>query len=156
MRLNVKYLVLLTQLLAKINDVKGYLPNISDLATTSALTAVKNEIPSVSNLLKKTDYNTKPSEIVKKITDHNHDKYITTPKLLLTAEIFDLRLKQGNLPSKSDIATFVNKTNFDNKLKDITSDKNELNELSKKVKAISTKGFTKDLINKFNILNWKK
>ena len=93
MRLNVKYLVLLTQLLAKINDVKGYLPNISDLATTSALTAVKNEIPSVSNLLKKTDYNTKLSETVKKITDHNHDKYITTPKLLLTAEIFDLRLK---------------------------------------------------------------
>ena len=156
MRLNVKYLVLLTQLLANINDVKGYLPNISDLATTSALNAVKNEIPSVSNLLKKTDYNTKLSEIVKKITDHNHDKYITTPKLLLTAEIFDLRLKQGNLPSKSDIATFVSKTNFDNKLKDITSDKNELNELSKNVKAISTKGFTKDLINKFNILNWKK
>ena len=53
MRLNVKYLVLLTQLLAKINDVKGDLPNISDLATTSALTAFKNEIPSVSNLLKK-------------------------------------------------------------------------------------------------------
>ena len=93
MRLNVKYLVLLTQLLAKINDVKGDLPNISDLATTSALTAFKNEIPSVSNLLKKTDNNTKLSEIVKKITDHNHDKYITTPKLLLTAEIFDLRLK---------------------------------------------------------------
>ena len=93
MRLNVKYLVLLTQLLAKINDVKGDLPNISDLATTSALTAFKNEIPSVSNLLKKTDNNTKLSEIVKKITDHNHDKYITTLKLLLTAEIFDLRLK---------------------------------------------------------------
>ena len=93
MRLNVKYLVLLTQLLAKINDVKGDLPNISDLATTSALTAFKNEIPSVSDLLKKTDNNTKLSEIVKKITDHNHDKYITTLKLLLTAEIFDLRLK---------------------------------------------------------------
>ena len=93
MRLNVKYLVLLTQLLAKINDVKGDLPNISDLATTSALTAFKNEIPSVSNLLKKTDNNTKLSETVKKITDHNHDKYITTLKLLLTAEIFDLRLK---------------------------------------------------------------
>ena len=31
--------------------------------------------------------------------------------------------------------------------------KNELNEVSKKVKAISTKGLTKDLINKFRILN---
>ena len=33
---------------------------------------------------------------------------------------------------------------------------NELNELSKKVKAISTKGLTKDLISKFSILNGAK
>ena len=33
---------------------------------------------------------------------------------------------------------------------------NELNELSKKVEAISTKGLTKDLINEFNILNGTK
>ena len=30
---------------------------------------------------------------------------------------------------------------------------NELNELSGKIKAISTKGLTNNLINKFNILN---
>ena len=41
---------------------------------------------------------------------------------------------------------------MDNKLKDVTSNKNELNELSKKVKAISTKG----LIDKFTILNGAK
>ena len=34
--------------------------------------------------------------------------------------------------------------------------KNELNELSKKVKAISTKGLTKDLINKFSIISGAK
>ena len=33
---------------------------------------------------------------------------------------------------------------------------NELNELSEKFKAISTKGLTKDLINKFSILNGAK
>ena len=37
---------------------------------------------------KKTDYNTKINEIEKKITDHSHDKYITTPEFnKLTAEI---------------------------------------------------------------------
>ena len=36
------------------------------------------------------------------------------------------------------------------------SNKNELNELSKKVKAISTKELTKNLINKFSILNGTK
>ena len=38
---------------AKINEVKGEIPNITNLATTSALTAVENKIPSVSNLVKK-------------------------------------------------------------------------------------------------------
>ena len=65
-------------------------------------------------------------------------------------------MKRANLTSTSDIANFVNNTDFDNKLKDVTSNKNELNELSKKVKAISTKGLTKDLINKFSILNGAK
>ena len=37
--------------------------------------------------------------------------------------------------------------------KNIISNENKLNELSKKVKAVSAKGLTKDLINKINILN---
>ena len=110
---------------AKINEVKGEIPNIINLATTSALTAIENKIPSVSNLVKKTDYNTKICEIEKKITDNNNDKYITTPEFnKLTAETFDLRLKQSNLASKSNIANFVKKTDFDNKLKDVKSNKN--------------------------------
>ena len=56
------------------------------------------------------------------------------------AGIFYLRLKRANLVRKSDIGNLVNKTDFDNKLNDVTSNKNELNELSKKVKAILTKG----------------
>ena len=53
-------------------------------------------------------------------------------------------MPQANLASKIDIANFVKKTDLN---------KNRLNELSKKVKAISTKGLTKDLMNKFSILN---
>ena len=74
------------------------------------------------------------------------------------------RLAQANLPSKNDIASFVKKTSFDNKLKNfnknVTSKKtkhvlveNKLNELSKKVEAISRKRLTKDLINGYKILN---
>ena len=32
---------------------------------------------------------------------------------------------------KNDVIKFVNKTDFENKLKDVTTNKNELNELSK-------------------------
>ena len=67
---------------------------------------------------KKTDYNTKVNKIEKKITDHNHDKYITTPEFnKLAAENFVSRLKQANLATKSDIGNFVNKTDFNEKLK---------------------------------------
>ena len=37
----------------KINEVKFEIPTISGLATTSALTALENKIPNVSNLVKK-------------------------------------------------------------------------------------------------------
>ena len=135
-----------TTLNVKINEIKNEIPGITSLATTTAITAVENKIPNVSNLVKKTDYNTKINEIENKITtDHDHDKCITTQEFnKLTSEKFTARLKQANLASKSDIANFIKKTDLN---------KNELNELSKKVKAISTKGLTKDLINKFSILN---
>ena len=104
-------------------ELKVAIPNIINLATTTALTAVEN------NLIKKTDYNTKISEIENKITDHDHDKYITTQEFnRLTSENFT-----ANLASKNYIATFVKKTSFDEELKTVTPNKNELNELSKQV-----------------------
>ena len=60
-------------------------------------------------------------------TDHDQDQYITTQEFnKLTSEKFSARLKQANLASKNDIANFVKKTDFD-KLKNVTSNKNELN-----------------------------
>ena len=116
------------------------IPNIINLATTMALTAAENKIPNVGNLFKKTYYNAKFSEIGNKIaTDHDHDKYIKTQEFhKLTSENFTAKLKlnQLNLASKNDIAYFVKKPYFDNKLKDVTSNQNELIELSKKFKTI--------------------
>ena len=70
----------------------------------------------------------------------------------LTSKNFDVRFKQVNLARNSDIVNFAKKTDFDNKLKDVASNKNELNELSKKFKAIVRKGLTKDFPDKFSIL----
>ena len=101
-----------TILNTKINEVKNEIPSITGLATTSALTAVENKIPSISNLVKKTDYNTKIIEIDKKRNDHKHDKYITTPEFnKLAASVFNARLAQANL---------VTKTDFDAKLSSLT------------------------------------
>ena len=66
------------------------------MATKTALTAVESKIPDVSSLVKKTNYNTKITEIEKKLTDHNNDKYITTPEFnKFTAEVFDARLARA-------------------------------------------------------------
>ena len=73
------------------------------------------------------DYNTKVSEIGKKLTDHNHDEYIITP------EFNKLKLAQADL---------ITKTNFDNKLSSLNR-KNVLNKtrhllIEKELKKLKT------------------
>ena len=94
-------------------------------------------MPIVSNLVKKTGCNTKISETENKITtdqDVHYDKYITTQEFNeLTLENLTARVAQATLANKSDIANFVRKTDFDDKVKrlykNVTSNKNEFNEL---------------------------
>ena len=62
----------------KIIDLENKIPDVSNLVTKTALTAVENKIPDDSNLVKKTNYNTKITEIDNKLNNHNHDKYIDT------------------------------------------------------------------------------
>ena len=77
------------------------------------MTAVENKIPDVSSLVKKTDYNTKISDIENKLNDHNHDKYITTPEInTLVADVFNARLA-----AQTDL---IRKPDFDFRLKDIS------------------------------------
>ena len=78
---------------------------------------------------KKTDYNTKISEIQNNITTgHDHDKSITTQEFnKLTSENFTARLKQASLANRNDIVNFVKMTDFENKLKNVRSNKNNLN-----------------------------
>ena len=61
------------------NKIPDKIPDITNLATTTALTAIENKIPSVSKLFNKTGYNTKFSQTENKITtNYDHDKYIAT------------------------------------------------------------------------------
>ena len=95
----------------EISEIEGKIPSIIGLANSFALTAVEDKIPDVSSLVKKRDCNTKISKIVKKLTNHNHDKTITSQEFnKLTTENFSARLKQANL---------VIKTDFDDKLKSL-------------------------------------
>ena len=93
---------------AKISEIENIVPSISGLATNYALTAVENEIPNFSNLVKETNYKKKISETEKEFTNHDHDKYITTPEFSkLEAENFATRLAQANLVTKADFDTKI-------------------------------------------------
>ena len=47
----------------KVTEIDGKIPSITGLATNSKLSAVKNKIPDVSSLVKKTDYATEITSI---------------------------------------------------------------------------------------------
>ena len=82
--------------------------------------------------LKKTDYNTTVTEIENKLTDHNHDKYIDTQEFnTLAADVFNARLAQANLITKTDFdakLSSLNRKITENKTENLLV-KNELNKL---------------------------
>ena len=80
MKLKVKYLILLTQLVLQ-------------------LLLLLKKMPNVSNLVKKNDHNTKINETENRITGLDHSKkYIIAPEFnKLAAENFAARSKQANL-----------------------------------------------------------
>ena len=131
---SVSGLVKKTDVNSKISEVEGKIPSISGLPTNSELTAVENKIPDVNALIKNTDYDTKISETEKKITDHDHEKYFTTPELnTLAATVFNAKLAQADL---------VTKTDFDAELKKnsdrVTSNKFKHLLLENKLKKLKT------------------
>ena len=88
---------------AKLTELENKVLDVCDLATKTALTTDENKIPDISSLVKKTDYITKVTEIENKLNDHNHDKYITTVEFnTLTEDVFNARLAQANLITKTD------------------------------------------------------
>ena len=93
---------------AKSIELENKIPDISKLATKTALATVENKIPDVNKFVNKTDYNTEVTEIENKLTNHNHDKYIDTLEInKLTADVFNVRIAQANL---------ITKTEFDSRL----------------------------------------
>ena len=87
-----------------LTTVENKIPDISNLATKTALTTVQNKIPDVSSLVKKTGYNTKITDVENKLNNHNEDKYIATPEFnTLAADVFNRRLAQANLITQKDV-----------------------------------------------------
>ena len=79
----------------------------------SNLTILSNFVDNY--VIEKADYNTKNKDIKLKIP--NHDKLIATDNFnKFTQKSFYHRLKQSNLTTKDDVADFIKKSDFNEKL----------------------------------------
>ena len=76
----------------KTKDIEDKIPDITNLATTTALTNVENKISDVSDLVKKADYDAKIKDI--------KDKYLTTSDY---NKILDLKIKAKRLVDESGL-----------------------------------------------------
>ena len=108
----------------KIPDTRGL---VKKTGYNTKIADIEGKIPDVSNLVKKTDYNTKIAE--NKLNNH---KYITTPEFnKLAADVFNARLAQANLITKTDFdakLSSLNRKITANKSKHLLVE-NELNKL---------------------------
>ena len=76
------------------------------------MTTVENKIPSISGLVKKTDYNTKITDIENILYNHNHNKNVATSEFnALAANAFNARLAQANLITKTDFDATLSSLN---------------------------------------------
>ena len=80
------------------------------------MATVENKIPSISGLVKKTDYKTKITDIENILNNHNHDKHVATSEFNTSApNVFNARLAQANLITKTDFGarlSIFNKKNY--------------------------------------------
>ena len=90
------------------------------------MTTVENKTASITGLVKKTDYNTKITDIENILNNHNHDKYVATSEFnTLAANVFNARLAQANLITKTEFGA-------------------KLSSLNRKITANKTKHFLND------------
>ena len=113
-----KYLILVvwlkkTDFYAKITEVEGKIPSITSLATNSELTAVENQIPDVSSLVKKINFNAKITEVEGKI-----------PSISGLATNSALTAVENKIP---DVSSLVKKTDYNAKVSEIENKFNDHN-----------------------------
>ena len=94
----------------KITDILGKIPIITGLVTTAALAAVEKKIQNVSDLVKKTKYDAKVSEIyIKYFNRSDYDNF--------TTDILNTKIKQKKLVDESDISRFKYKFDLEKKIR---------------------------------------
>ena len=120
--------VLKTKYQIEKTELEKKIPDVTDLVKKTKLTELENKIPDVSGLA------TKISELEKKLTNHIHYKYITTPEFnTLAASVFYAILVQVNLIIKTGFHAKLSSLN-----RKITSNKSKHLLVENELKKLKT------------------
>ena len=114
---------------AKITEIEGEIPDISNLATKTSLNTVEYKIPDTSGIIKKRDYNSKITETEDKIPDVTN---FATKTELITVKNKIHRVRglatktalpavENNISDISNLATKAALTNLSNTVPDINT-----------------------------------
>ena len=131
---------------AKITELENKIPDISNLATKTALTTVENKISDTVGLVKKTDFNTKITNLENKIPDTSNlatktavttvENKIPDTGGLLKKTDFNTKITnlENKIPATSNLATKTALTSVENKIPDTSNlaTKTALTEVEKK------------------------
>ena len=104
---------------AKVTEIENKIPDRSNLATKTALTAVENKMPDTSGLIKKTDYNAKITDLQNKTLDISNlaTKTVVTNLSNTVPDINTLIKKKDSDKKIAEIESkYVSNTGFDSKL----------------------------------------
>ena len=86
---------------AKITEIEGKIPSVSDLAINTGLTTVENKIANISSLVKKTGITQKLLKLKRNLLIIIMISIFKTPEFsTLAADVFKARLAQANLVTK--------------------------------------------------------
>ena len=88
---------------AKINEVKGEIPCITDLATIAALTSVGNKISNVIDIVKKAHYYAEMKDIKNKYFTTSHYKKFTS-------NILDAKITAKKLVNESGLTEKITRS----------------------------------------------
>ena len=125
----VKNVVKNTYYNTKITEIENKIPDISNLATKTALITVENKIPDTSGLVKKTDYSAEITKMEGK-----------TPDISDLVTKTALPVVENKIPNVTGLATKTELTSIKNKIPDISNftTKTALTNLSNSVPDITT------------------
>ena len=111
---NTKGLVKKTDYDNKVTKIERKTPSITGLATTVAFNTVKNAIPNVSHLFKKTKYNANILDIESKYFSTSYYNEITN-------KIIDDKVKEKKLVNETTISRVMNNSDLNKRIEELAT-----------------------------------